>query len=463
MRRTVASPHCRAEASSSCNYMYVCVDCGEFHVQKYTAAKTSTIVVQRVICVGVTRTRVRQTHHSGVRASEWACSQTPEMSGSSSDDDANDGIGENNTQSSRRVTRQPIGSGGGGLQQRPYASSMQTGQNAIGVPVLAPNEQLMRQNPYATGGAIGTSVHHHHRTTGGTAAPSSMRVNHTTELPTHFELRSRTHGGATAPTTASSTEALYNKEDVSAIEMDDMSSEQHNVLAHVFSNSPHDSLRPTEENIMYSRRFYIYPDHSFFNACMLLTVIAALMAFSTAFVSVIVNVCQIEVDLYWYRTVYVVMAFVIGLALVAITMLHIYRHRSFSKNHVISITMPAIVFIVGSVMCGFGLQWYVSTHGSTIHWHSAAQMSALSNILLMNFAWGIAMVSITARALGCHWVAEQIAPQTTVELAFTKDDVQASATFRSAARVARVGMGDYDAGGARMPRSGVGMSGAISS
>ena len=385
------------------------------------------------------------------------------MSGASSDDeDASEFDGESDAPSnSRRMTRQPVG-GSGGVQQRFTSLSPHNGQNvvsnSVGVPIMASNEQLVRQNPYVAGGAIGTPTNYY-RAAGGSSAGGAatsmyvnMKPNHTTELPTHFELRSRTHGGA-----APSDEPPYDKDDVSAIEMDDMNAGQHNVLAHVFGNSPHDSLRPTEDNIMFSRRFYIYPDHSFFNACMLLTVIAALMAFSTAFVAVIVIVCQIDVDLYWYRTVYVVMAFIIGLALVAITMLHIYRHRSFSKNHVINITMPAIVFIVGSIMCGFGLQWYVSTHGSTIHWHSASQMSTLSNILLMNFAWGIAMVSITARALGCHWVAEQIAPQTTVELAFTKDDVQASATFRSARRVARMGMGDRSTGGSRMSQPGMGI------
>lgn len=317
--------------------------------------------------------------------------------------------------------------------------------SGYGVPVPAPVERLMHVNPYSNGGAIGTPVVHH-RTLGGAAASTSsaaptMVINHSTALPLYYKQTARAHGGADPENYTNLDDNPYGQDDVRATEMDDMTQQQHNVLAHVLSGSTHDMLRPTEENMMFSRRVYTLPDHSFFNACMFMTVIAALMAYSTSFVAVVITVCQVAIDLYWYRTVYVVMAFAIGMGLAAITMLHIYRHRSFSKNHVISITMPAIVFVVGSVMCGFGLQWYVSTHGTTIHWHSASQMSALSNILLMNFAWGIAMISITARALGCHWVAEQIDPQTTVELSFTNDEVQASATFRNAARMARVGMG----------------------
>lgn len=369
-------------------------------------------------------------------------------------DEYDDGI-DGASVGSKRMVHQPIGrvADGGSSQQRFSSSSSHTKPSSLGVPISVPTERLVRNNPYFAGGAIGTPLTQRSMggsNAGGGAIASSqptMVVNHNTELPTHYELRSRAHGGVDPSAQLVVDDELYEKDNTQAVEMDDMTSHQHNVLAHLMHNSSHDVLRPTEDNIMYSRRLYIYPDHSFFNACMLLTVIGALMAFSTAFVAVVVIVCQIEVDLYWYRTIYIIMGFIIGLALVAITMLHIYRHRSFSKNHVISITMPAIVFVVGSVMVGFGLQWYVSTHGSTIHWHSAAQMSTLSNILLMNFAWGIAMISISARALGCHWVAEQIDPQTTVELSFTNDEVQASTTFRNAARMARVGMGASAAGG----------------
>jgi hypothetical protein len=224
--------------------------------------------------------------------------------------------------------------------------------------------------------------------------------------------------------------------------VDDSGRGGHDVLSHLMRTfGPHDVLQFTEDNTRFSRRFYIDVNHSFFNACMFMTFVAMIMSFATAFIAVIICVCEVEIDLYWYRTIYIVLLFVIGLGIVAITTLHIYRNRNFSKDHVVAITLPALMFVVGAVMCGFGLQWYVNTHGTTIHWHSASQMSALSSILLMNWAWGIIMIPLGMRAIACHYVPEQVESQVAVEIAYTKDEVNASATIRNSAKIARRGMG----------------------
>lgn len=227
---------------------------------------------------------------------------------------------------------------------------------------------------------------------------------------------------------------------------DDGDHEDHDVLAHLLNNySFHDVLRFTEDNVKFSRRFYIDPSHSFFNMCMFMTFIAMLMSLVTAFIAVVIVVCEVEIDLYWYRTIYVILIFGIGLGIVAITTLHVYRNKNFSKDHVVAITLPALVFVVGAVMCGFGLQWYVSTHGTTIHWHSASQMSVLACILLMNWSWGIIMIPLCTRAIACHYVPEQVESQVAVEIAYTKDEINASATIRNSAKIARRGMGSGSA------------------
>jgi hypothetical protein len=322
-------------------------------------------------------------------------------------------------------------------------------------PVQSPTEKLVRIPPYPNGGAIGspvqpTSAQHHQfyppsstsrRAMGGAIANASYPV------PSNDMSQQQQHPDGTFYVPFDTNYGHGNddldSEQVDAEEMSNMmidNDHQHAVLKHLVNNSVHDILQPTTSNIITSRRFYDYPDHSFFNAAMIMTVIGMLMAFATAFVSEIVSVCQIAIDLYWYRLVYIILGFVIALAFIAIIMLHVYRHRSFSKDHVLAITLPAVVFVAGDVMCGFGLQWYVSTHGTTIHWHSAAQMSSLSNILLMNWAWGMIMLPLGARALACHYIPEQAEPQVTVELGFSKDDVDSSAIMRGGIKTARMGM-----------------------
>lgn len=335
--------------------------------------------------------------------------------------------------------------------------------NVSGDPIPVPMERL-EQYPLFPSGAIGTPVQYpstsarpsqfvqdRHVPQGSQsnfqsiyAHPHGHGVPHRTAGESNVSFNRLTysahqHGGA--PMQPEESTDTFQPDLVTAVDgMDNVSERQHRILEHLMNNSQHDILKFTEDNIRFSRRSYLCLDHSFFNGSMLMTVFAVLFALATGFISVIVGVCEVDIDLYWYRTIYIILIFVIGLGSVAITTLHIYRGRNFSKDHVVAIVLPAVVFVVGAVMCGFGIQWYVNTHGTAIHRHSASQMSALNSILLMNWAWGIIFLPLAARAIACHYVPEQVETQVAVEIGFTKDEIRASETIRNSTKIARRGM-----------------------
>jgi hypothetical protein len=371
-----------------------------------------------------------------------------------------------------RVRQKPIGK-----QQTQSSTSYSSSSSAVaanssyitGDPIPVPMERL-EQYPLYPSGAIGTPVQYppasarptqfaqdryypqglqpnfhsgYTQQSHGHGAPyrTAGEFNMLSNRPIHLLHQ---HGGA--PMQAEESTESFQPDMVTAVDgMDNVSERQHRILEHLMNNSQHDILKFTEDNIRFSRRFYLCLDHSFFNGCLLMTVFAALFALATGFVSVVVGICEVDIDLYWYRTVYIILIFVIGLGIVAITTLHIYRNRNFSKDHVVAITLPALVFVVGAVMCGFGIQWYVNTHGTSIHWHSASQMSALTSLLLMNWAWGIILLPLAARAIACHYVPEQVEAQVAVEIGFTKDEIRASETVRNSTKIARRGMSSSSA------------------
>lgn len=194
-------------------------------------------------------------------------------------------------------------------------------------------------------------------------------------------------------------------------------------------------LKVSPDNILLCQRMYHYVDYRRINAASIFTVLVLVYAAASALVTMIVLVGGADIDLYWYRILTVILGFALAGAGLVVILLHIYRHHDASPEHTSSVQTPIIAFAIGEIWVALAINWYVSSHGTTIHRHSCAEMSALTSAMDWAFVLFMVLIPIAVRALFSHRTPEHMPPQISVELGLLNDQVASRAIHRKASAI----------------------------
>lgn len=191
-------------------------------------------------------------------------------------------------------------------------------------------------------------------------------------------------------------------------------------------------LRITEDDVLTGDIFYQYVGYHFWNAANVTAIINLVFYAVVTIVVAIILIGQVSVDMYWLRLWVILLALILPGINAFSLLYHLQRHKGASPQHIQSIVTPVILFAVGGITAGLLFNWYIASHGTTIHWKSASEMSSLTASLMWFVFIFIVAVPTYAAAFYAHRHPEHKKPRVAMHIGMKDSDVDAITTIRDA-------------------------------